>query len=275
MPRVRATLAAVTESQFQALRGGAFLLALVLAVALQRLRPHAGRPGSLRANAGLWVVNAAVVAALCGACACTVARWAGESGVGLLNVAGAPVWIAVAATVLGLDLVSYLWHRANHVVPLLWRFHSVHHSDATFTVSTGLRFHPGEILLSFPLRLAAIVALGAPPVAVVLFEAVFAVSNLIEHGDIDLPLGFERMAGAALVTPALHRFHHTRAGRERDHNFGTILIVWDRLLGTYRASSSATRVEVGLSDVRGSLDLRAALLLPLRGAGREAYNKGA
>jgi sterol desaturase/sphingolipid hydroxylase (fatty acid hydroxylase superfamily) len=259
----------VTEAEFQLLRGGAFALALALAVTLQRLSPHANSRGSLRTNAGLWIVNACVMGTVCGACACTVARWAAEVDAGVLNLIPTPAWLAVPATVLALDLVSYAWHRANHVVPALWRLHGVHHSDPTFTVSTALRFHPGELVLSLPLRLLAIVALGAPPVAVVAFEALFTLSNLVEHGDIDLPCPLETAVGGLLVTPALHRFHHTRAGLERDHNFGTMLVLWDRLLGTYRASSSAARIEVGLSDVPGRPDFRTALLLPLGDLGRD------
>jgi sterol desaturase/sphingolipid hydroxylase (fatty acid hydroxylase superfamily) len=172
-------------------------------------------------------------------------------------------------TVIALDLVSYVWHRANHVFPTLWRFHQVHHSDQTFTVSTALRFHPGELVLSLPLRLVAVMALGAPVVAVLAFEALFTLANLLEHGDIDVPRPLENALDRVLVTPALHRFHHTRAGLERNHNYGTIFVLWDRLLGTYRASSSAMRVEVGLAEIRGPLTLAGILLLPLRSLRRE------
>jgi sterol desaturase/sphingolipid hydroxylase (fatty acid hydroxylase superfamily) len=103
-------------------------------------------------------------------------------------------------------------------------------------------------------------------VAVVIFEAVFATWNLIEHGDIDLPRRFERIAGRLFVTPALHRFHHTREGRERDHNYGTIFALWDRVLGTYRASSSDAQIAIGLADVPERLGVRAVLLLPVRSA---------
>ena len=254
----------MSEVQFQVLRTGAFALALVLAISLQRLMPHAKSAGSLRVNVGLWAIDALIMGAVCGACACTVARWAAAGGVGILNATGASLWVAIPATVLGLDFVSYFWHRANHGVPMLWRLHRVHHSDPTFTVSTALRFHPGELVLSLPLRLLAVVLLGAPAVAVVAFEAVVAVSNLIEHGDINLPPKFEAAVDGVLVTPALHRFHHTRAGRDRDHNFGTILVLWDRLLRTYRPNSSAVRVEVGLAEIREPLGVGAALLLPLR-----------
>ncbi len=254
----------MSEAQFQWVRGGAFVLAIALTTILERWMPHAKSRGSIGVNAGLWVVDAVIMGSICGACACTVARWAAGAGIGLLNITTAPLWVAIPTTVLGLDFVSYAWHRANHTVPALWRFHRVHHSDPTFTASTALRFHPGELILSLPLRLLAVVLLGAPAVAVVAFEALFAVANFIEHGDINFLPTFERRVDTVLVTPALHRFHHTRTPLDRDHNFATIFVMWDRLLGTYRPSSSAAWVDVGLPEVSGSLGLRAALLLPLK-----------
>lgn len=259
----------VSDAQFQLLRAAAFIVAAGLSTTLQRWRPHAKRRGSVKTNLRLWAVNGVVVGAVCGACACTIARWAAGGGIGVLNITGVSLWVAIPATVIVLDLVSYVWHRANHVVPALWRLHRVHHSDQAFTVSTALRFHPGELVLSLPLRLLAVVVLGAPALGVVAFEALFTVANLIEHGDIDLPLQLERTVDGVLVTPALHRFHHSRAGLERDHNFGTIFVLWDRLLGSYRPNSSAMRVEVGLAEIRGPLDLRGALVLPLRSLGSE------
>ena len=251
------------EREFQLLRATAFAVAVGVALLLQRLAPHAGYRGSVRTNLGLWGVNLVALGALCGACACTVARWAEDSGIGLLNLAGFPAWTGVFATVVVLDFVSYGWHRANHVVPALWRFHAAHHSDSSFTVSTGLRFHPGELLLSLPLRLVAVALLGAPPVGVVVFEAAFAFSNYVEHGDIDLPAWLERSVGRILVTPALHRFHHARAPRDREHNYGTIFVVWDRWLRTYRPSESTARIDVGLHGLSEPLDLREVLRLPL------------
>jgi sterol desaturase/sphingolipid hydroxylase (fatty acid hydroxylase superfamily) len=259
----------VSDAEAQTFRFGAFGLALVLATVLQRLRPHASRREGFRTNVGLWAVDAAIMGAVCGACACSVAGWVAANGIGVLNVAGASLWVAAPATIILLDFVSYAWHRANHRVPALWRLHRVHHSDTSFTVSTAVRFHPGELLLSLPLRLLAITILGAPALGVVAFEAVFALSNLIEHGDIDLPRRFEARLGKVFVTPALHRFHHTRAGLDRDHNFGTIFVLWDRLLGTHRPSSSAEQVDVGLADMRGPIGVGDALLLPFRGSGRE------
>jgi sterol desaturase/sphingolipid hydroxylase (fatty acid hydroxylase superfamily) len=253
----------VTEDQFQLLRAAGFVLAATLALGLERLSPHGRLRPSWRVNTGLWAINLVVMGSVCGACACTAARWAAGQGVGLFNALGTSPWVAAPLTIAGLDLVSYAWHRANHGVALLWRFHQVHHTDPTFTASTALRFHPGELLLSLPLRLAAVVALGAPAAAVVAFEIAFAVANLVEHGDIDLPTSLEARVGRVLIVPALHRLHHSRSRPERDSNFGTVFSVWDRALGTFRASTSARQVPTGLAEAPTPRTASAALALPL------------
>jgi sterol desaturase/sphingolipid hydroxylase (fatty acid hydroxylase superfamily) len=253
----------VTETQLQALRAAGFVVAALLAVLIQRLAPHAGVRGSWRVNGALWLVNAVVVGAVCGACAFTAAAWAARSGFGVLNQAAVTAWTAVPVTVVVLDLVSYGWHRANHRVPFLWRLHQVHHSDPSFTVSTGLRFHPGELLLSLPVRLAAVVLIGAPVAAVLVFEIAFTFANLIEHGDISLPRRAEDWLAHVCITPALHRRHHTKVGPERDTNFGTVFSLWDRVFGTFTVSDSATRVETGLPGMEDVRLLR-ALELPFQ-----------
>jgi sterol desaturase/sphingolipid hydroxylase (fatty acid hydroxylase superfamily) len=253
----------VSEQDFQVLRGGGFVAAGLLALLLQRLRPHGKLRGSWRVNGSLWFVNLVVIGAVCGACACTVARWAADSGFGILNTLTAPRWLGIPAAIVTLDLVSYFWHRANHRIPLLWRFHQVHHSDPTFTTSTGVRFHPGELLLSLPVRLTAVVLVGASATAVVVFEIVFTVANLVEHGDIDLPLPFERLMGRVFITPALHRRHHTKLGPDRDTNFGTIFATWDRLFCTRAENDSATAIETGLPGLN-QLTLPRLFMLPLQ-----------
>jgi sterol desaturase/sphingolipid hydroxylase (fatty acid hydroxylase superfamily) len=253
----------VSESEFQVIRIAGFAAAAGVALALQRLRPHDRQYRARSVNVALWVINGVVMSAVCGACACAVARWAGTARTGLLNNIAAPAWVGIPVTVLALDFVSYAWHRANHRIPPLWRFHQVHHSDSSFTVSTAVRFHPGELLLSLPIRLLAVVLIGAPAMAVVVFEVFFAFANLFEHGNIGLPLRFEQGVAGLLVTPALHRRHHASRRPELDSNFGTILTLWDRLLGTYGRSSSAARFETGLPSGARAHTLREALLLPL------------
>jgi len=254
----------MSEIEFQIVKSVGFVVALALAVGLQWLRPHAAKAGSWRVNATLWVFDAALLGLVCGACACAVSRWAEREGFGLLNVSAAHAWLAILVSILSLDLVSYGWHRANHAIPFLWRFHQVHHSDTAFTASTGLRFHPGELLLSLPLRLLAVAALGVPVVGVIVFEVYFAFQNMFEHGNIDLPAALEKRLAWLIVTPALHRLHHGRRLDELNSNYGTIFTLWDRSLGTYRPSSSLVTVRVGLPGVEAPLGLTAALGLPMQ-----------
>jgi sterol desaturase/sphingolipid hydroxylase (fatty acid hydroxylase superfamily) len=262
----------MTEIEFQILRAGGFVTAIGFALGMQRLRPHARLRGNAPTNVGFWLVNLVVIAAVCGACACTAANWAAAGGIGLFNVAAAPAWLAVPATIAALDMVSYGWHRANHQIPFLWRFHQVHHSDSDFTVSTAARFHPGELVMSLPFRLAAVVLLGATPESVIAFEVLFGIANFFEHGDIDLPLKLERRLRSVFVLPALHRRHHSRHGSELNSNFATIFIVWDRLFGTYGDATSEARVEIGLPGGREEQcrNLRDALLAPATVSSRPA-----
>ncbi|HXX49021.1 MAG TPA: sterol desaturase family protein, partial [Myxococcota bacterium] len=176
----------------------------------------------------------------------------------------------LAASVAGLDLVSWAWHRANHALPVLWRFHRVHHADPVVTASTSLRFHPGEILLSLPVRLAAIALLGAPLAGVLAFEAVFGAANALEHGNFDLPAGLEQALERAFVTPALHRRHHSVSRAEHDANYGTIFSFWDRLGRSRCPGASRDRFPIGLPPgaTGAPRSLSAMLLEPFRAATR-------
>jgi len=199
-----------------------------------------------------------------------VAAWTESARFGLLARAPAPVLVAVPMTVLGLDLVSYLWHRANHRLALLWRFHRVHHADPALTAVTSLRFHPGEILSSLPVRLAAIALLGAPLGAVVAFEAVFGAANALEHANVDLPARLERALELGLITPALHRRHHSVSRAEHDANYGTIFSFWDRLGRSRCPGASSDRFPLGLAagSTGAPRSLAAMLLEPFRRATR-------
>jgi len=256
----------LSESTVQLARSLAPLGAFALGLALERIAPHAALRPAWRANLGLWLLDALLMTVVCGACAWTLAAWMQASGIGLLNEIDAPLGAGIAATVVGLDLVSYVWHRANHEVGFLWRFHRVHHADADYHVSTALRFHPGELLLALPVRLSAIVLLGAPPEAVVAFEMIFGIANVLEHGNFDLPRRLEEVLCSVLVMPALHRRHHSTERIERDSNFGTILSVWDRLARTFRPAASAQAFQTGLPGLAGeaSRSLAAMLLAPVQ-----------
>jgi len=236
----------MSEASFQIGRAVALVSALALALALERQRPHARLRISWGTNLGLWAVDVVVIGVVCGACGWTTAQWAAERRLGLLTALGAPAWLGTGVAIVALDAVAYFWHRANHRLPVLWRFHRVHHADAGFHTTTALRFHPGELLLALPVRLAAIVLLGVPPAGVLVFEVVFGAANLLVHGNFDLPVQLERLLQWVFVLPALHRLHHSRERRELDSNFGTILSCWDRWLATLTPTGSARSVETGL-----------------------------
>jgi len=252
------------ETTYQLVRSLGLAAALMVGLVLERWRPHAPLQPAWRTNLGLWAIDSIVMASVCGACGWIVAAWATSQNLGLLVWAGAGRSLAVGIGILGLDAVSYAWHRANHRLPLLWRFHQVHHGDASFHVTTALRFHPGELLLALPVRLAAVVALGVPPEGVLVFELVFGVANLLVHGNFDVPRRVEPIVRRLLVTPALHRGHHNADWQELNTNFGTVFSFWDRLAGTFRASGPDRQVITGLPDSSGPQvpSLSAWLMLP-------------
>jgi len=258
----------MSEVEFQIVKSIGFVIALVAVLGLQRLLPHAGRPGHWRLNAGLWALNALILGIVCAGCACTVSRWAEVRAFGLLNQVDMDVRFAIAISVLGLDGVSYFWHRANHRIPMLWRFHQLHHSDPTFTATTALRFHFGELLLGLPLRLIAVAALGVSIPGVIAFELIFAFANFFEHGDIDLPLELEKRLAFLFITPALHRRHHSREARLLNSNYGTIFSFWDRIFRSFGSSSSDLQVQIGLPGVSDVLGPEEALMMPFRGIHR-------
>jgi sterol desaturase/sphingolipid hydroxylase (fatty acid hydroxylase superfamily) len=252
----------MTEAEFQLVKSVATVAALATALGFQWLLPYAAMRTSWRVNGALWAVNVLVMGVVCGGCACLVSRWAEGEGIGLFQWVELPGAVRIALSIVVLDFVSWLWHWVNHLLTPLWRFHQVHHSDPTFTATTALRFHPGELLLSLPLRLVAVAALGVPVPGVIAFEACFAFSNFFEHGNIRLPLRLEAALGRVFVTPALHRRHHGRRREQLATNFGTIFSLWDRLLGSFGESSSEDRFGIGLPGAPATLGVADALTLP-------------
>ncbi|WP_246180578.1 sterol desaturase family protein [Marinobacter changyiensis] len=181
-----------------------------------------------------------------------------ENGWGLLNLVTLPAWLAVIVSVLVLDAAIYFQHRLFHAVPWLWRLHRMHHADLEFDVTTGLRFHPIEIILSMAIKLTMVLALGAPVLAVVIFEVLLNATAMFNHGNVRLPLRLDRYLRLFVVTPDMHRVHHSVIVRETDSNFGFNLPWWDRLFGTYRAQPEKGHLgmTIGIEDFRTVQDLR-------------------
>jgi len=229
-------------------------------------------------NMGVVLIDTLVVRFLFPVMAINVAVMAGENGWGLLNNLDIPDWLSLIAGVLILDLIIYLQHVMFHAVPALWRLHMMHHADLDYDVTTGLRFHPLEIYISMGIKVAAIAALGASPLAVLIFEVTLNATAMFNHGNIKLPLQIDKVLRLLVVTPDMHRVHHSVTIRETNSNFGFNFPWWDRLMGTYRAQPVAGHegMTIGLSQFRDAKrnTLPWMLVLPFTGEpGSYALNR--
>ena len=221
-------------------------------------------------NLGLVFLNTLVLRLLFPAAAVGVALFAREQGWGLFNYIQAPFVLAVIVSVFIMDGVIYLQHVMVHAVPLLWRFHRVHHADPDYDVTTGARFHPLEIILSMLIKFATILLLGPPLIAVVIFEVLLNATAMFNHGNVKLPFAVDRVLRWLVVTPDMHRVHHSVEDDEANSNFGFNLPWWDRLFGTYRDQPRAGHegMTIGIHnyhDPRQISWLSGMLLLPFKG----------
>jgi sterol desaturase/sphingolipid hydroxylase (fatty acid hydroxylase superfamily) len=238
------------------IRLGSFAGVLLLMAVAERFLPrrahHHSKPLRWVNNLGLVVFNTLVIRVVVPTTAVAVAVLAQERGWGVFNNLDLPAWAAVLVSIIALDLVIYLQHVLFHAAPILWRLHKVHHADLDFDASTGLRFHTLEILLSLGLKLAAVCLLGPPALAVLLFEVLLNASALFNHGNLKLPLWLDRGLRVVLVTPDMHRVHHSTRPVEANSNFGFCLPWWDWLFGTYRAQpmDGHEGMTIGLAELR-------------------------
>lgn len=209
-------------------------------------------------NLGILLINTGLVRLVFPAAGVGVAVFAQGREWGLLNTLSWSSWIEVLVAFLLLDFAIWVQHRLFHAAPWLWRLHRVHHADLDFDVTTGLRFHPLEILLSMAIKTGVILALGAPVAAVLVFEIVLNATSMFNHGNVRLPLHIDRILRWLVVTPDMHRVHHSWHQEETNSNYGFNLPWWDRLLGTYRAQPREGHLQmtVGLSQFRTKGDLR-------------------
>jgi sterol desaturase/sphingolipid hydroxylase (fatty acid hydroxylase superfamily) len=257
------------------LRLAAFAGVLLAMAGWEVLAPRRARTLARRsrwpANLGIVVLNTVLLRLLSPVAAVGVALSAESHGWGLLNHFALPSWTALAAGVVFLDLAIYLQHVMFHAVPALWRLHRMHHADLDIDVTTGARFHPVEMLLSLGIKFAAIAAVGVAPVAVIVFELLLNASSMFNHGNVRIPLAADRALRWLLVTPDMHRVHHSVDRGETNSNFGFNLSLWDRLFGTYRAQPRAGHeaMTIGIADFRDPAEcaaLTGMLAMPFRGA---------
>jgi len=256
------------------LRLGIFF-AVFLAIAL--LERHApmrrlvtGRPRRWATNWAISVIDSVMVKLLFGAAAVGAALDAGARGIGLFNALAWPGWLEIVVVFLILDFAIWAQHLISHKVPILWRLHRVHHSDRDMDVTTAIRFHPGEIALSMMLKIGLVYALGAPALAVIAFEVVLNGASMFNHGNLRLPRRLDTMLRRLIVTPDMHRVHHSVVRTEHDSNYGFNLSIWDRLFGTYTAQPADGHegMTVGLAEHQDAAPSRLvwALGFPFRKA---------
>lgn len=253
-----------------ALRGGVFLSVFAALALWEYWAPvramRLSRARRWQANLGLALISTLVVRLIVPGSAIALATVASAEAWGLLNHVQLPLWIAIPAAIVALDLVVYLQHVLFHSIPALSRLHSVHHADPDFDLTTGVRFHPLEIVLSSLIKLAAVAALGAPVLAVLIFELLLNATAMFNHANVSLPGGLEPWVRRALVTPDMHRIHHSVIEVERNSNYGFCLSIWDRLLGTYTPAPRGD-LDIGLlawRDKRIVATLPGTLGMPFR-----------
>ena len=225
---------------------------LMAAMGWERLRPFRLRAvPRLRhdlTNLGLWLINAGVLQLFASTAGIAAAALVAQRQTGLLHQLDLPRFLSVALTILILDAIAYGMHRIYHAVPVLWRLHAVHHSDGALGATTGVRFHAFEVLLSAVARLLVVIAIGADVFGVVAFESLLLLASQLQHADVRLSGKIDASFRRWLVTPNLHRIHHSVQRAEADSNYGTILTLWDRWFGTLRTEPLPQEINVGLPE---------------------------
>lgn len=250
-------------------RLGAFTAVFLIMACLEMVFP---RRKLTQKKATRWFINLSITAiyvivtqVFFGAIAVSTAFFAQKNGWGLCHFLHLSPSVSILLSLLILDFGIYIQHILFHAVPLFWRFHKVHHTDLDFDVTTGLRFHPFEIIISLFYKMALIVVIGAPPIAVIVFEIILNASSQFTHGNIHIPSWLDKILRWVLVTPDIHRIHHSIVVRETNSNFGFCVTWWDRLCGTFRnhPKSSQTEMKIGLENYQNQKELNLWTLLKM------------
>ena len=236
---------------------------------MPRRRRSFSRLSRWPANLAIAAINNITVRILFPVTAIGVAYFAEHRGIGLLNRIEPPAPIGLVGALIALDLAIYLQHRVFHAVPLLWRIHRMHHADLDFDVATGLRFHPAEIVISMLIKIGVVLAIGASAMSVLVFEVLLSSTSMFNHGNLEISATCDRWLRWLLVTPDMHRVHHSIVPTETNSNFGFNLPWWDHLMRTYRAepASGHLAMTIGLDQFRSGEELNLVRMLtqPLRG----------
>ena len=248
---------------------GILTLMAMWEVVAPRRTLQTSKPQRWMSNLAIALINTVVLRVLFASGAMGMALLAQEQHWGLLNNVVFPVWLELLIAFIALDLLLYLQHVMFHAIPALWRLHMMHHSDLDVDVTTGIRFHPGEVALSMLIKLGAIVLIGAPTTAVLVFEVILNATSMFNHSNVRIPASIDRLLRWFIVPPDMHRIHHSTLPQETNRNFGFNLPWWDHLLGTYLKDPSQTHgtMMLGLTQFRDAsrLTLSGILGLPFTG----------
>ncbi|MBI3546951.1 MAG: sterol desaturase family protein [Gammaproteobacteria bacterium] len=233
-----------------------FVAILVLMATWEILKPrrvlNISKPYRWTSNLGIVFLNSFILRVIFPAGAVGVALFATDQAWGLFHYFKTPYGLALVLSIVALDFVIYLQHVMFHAVPIFWRLHRMHHADLDFDVTTGARFHPVEIILSMLIKFCVIVVLGAPVLAVIIFEVLLNMTSMFNHSNAFIPLAWDRFIRYIVVTPDMHRVHHSILAHETNSNFGFNLSLWDRLFGTYKnqPDEGHERMTIGIRDFR-------------------------
>jgi len=247
------------------IRFGFFFAVLVIMAVWEILGPRrtltVSRSIRWMNNLGIVALNTIILRLIFPAAAIGMAALAETQGWGILNYIQSPIWLTVIVSVIIMDAAIYFQHVLVHAVPVLWRIHRVHHADLDFDVTTGSRFHPIEIVLSLLIKFAMLIVLGPPIIAVVIFEVLLNATSMFNHANVRIPQSVDRLLRWFIVTPDMHRVHHSVEDDETNSNFGFNLPWWDRLFGTYRNQPRAghEQMAIGINTFR---DRKHCTLLP-------------
>ena len=237
-----------------ALRLSIFAGALILFSVLEALFPRRARSlprqGRWLTHLGITVIDSLAVRVLGPLTAIATALWASGKGIGLFNITDWPIWLEIAAAFILLDFAIYLQHILSHRIPLFWRLHKVHHTDRDLDASSAVRFHPAEIILSMIYKCSIVLLIGPAVFAVLIFEIVLNASAIFNHANLKLPLWLDKVLRIFIVTPDMHRVHHSVIEGETNRNFGFNFSIWDRIFKTYKAQPEGghERMTIGLSE---------------------------
>jgi sterol desaturase/sphingolipid hydroxylase (fatty acid hydroxylase superfamily) len=253
------------------IRLGVFIAVLAVMMLWESLRPNRLSPVSAPkrwlSNFSMALLGALVARLMIPTGLAAIAIYAHNSQLGLWSHLSVSLWISVPISVLLFDCLIYWQHRLFHRIPMFWRIHKVHHADPHLDATTGLRFHPLEIALSLVVKMAAVLLLGAPVLAILIFEVLLNATSLFNHSNIKLPIKLEKLLRVLIVTQAMHRIHHSQVVAETNSNFGFNLSIWDKLFGSYveDAKNGDDGIKLGLkeySSPQTNTSLKALLLMP-------------